>query len=171
MSGIVYTIGYGNRDADAIWSALRNAGIGVLLDVRSAPYSRHRPQFSKDPLSRAAVRHSIGYRFVGRALGGRPDDPSCYVDGKVDYALCRERRAFQDGIDQVVAMATGGQIACLVCAEEDPARCHRTLLITPALVKAGVDVRHLLPDGSWESHQDLVERTRSPQMTLFGGAS
>jgi len=167
LSGVVYTIGYGNRDADAIWASLHEAGVQVLLDVRSAPYSRHRPEFSKDPLSRAARRHSIEYQFLGRSLGARPDDPSCYVDGKVDYALCRKRPVFAEGLAQIQALLAEGKTCCLLCAEAAPSCCHRTLLVTPALVRTGVDVRHLLPGGGWESHGDLVKRTRSPQMTLF----
>ena len=165
--GTAFTIGYGNRDAEALWAALRDADVGVLVDVRSAPYSRHRPEFSKRSLQREAIRRGFEYRFLGEELGGRPDAPTCYSDGRIVYARCRERAPFREGIVAVAALADAGQRPCLLCAEEDPARCHRTELITPALIDAGVEVVHLLRDGSHEPHDDLVRRIREPQMGLF----
>ncbi len=165
--GRAYTIGYGNRDVEAFWAALRDADVGVLVDVRSAPYSRHRPEFSKRPLQREAAKRGLEYRFLGEELGGRPDAPTCYVDGRIVYARCRERAPFREGIVAVAALADKGRRPCLLCAEEDPARCHRTDLVTPALVEAGLEVVHLLADGSQEGHEELVRRVRDPQMDLF----
>lgn len=165
--GRAFTIGYGNRDTEAFWAALRDAEVGVLVDVRSSPYSRHRPEFSKRPLQREAARRGFEYGFLGEKLGGRPDAPTCYVDGRIVYARCRERAPFRDGIVAVAALAAEGHRPCLMCAEEDPARCHRTELLSPALADAGVEVVHLLPDGSRETHEDLTRRIREPQMGLF----
>lgn len=165
----MFTIGYGNRDAEAFWAALRDAGVGALVDVRSAPYSRHRPEFSKRPLQREAARRGIEYRFLGEELGGRPDAPICYVDGRIVYARCRERASFREGIVAVVALADEGRFPCLMCAEEDPVNCHRAELVSPALVEAGVEVVHLLSDGAREGHDDLVRRLRGPQIGLFDG--
>jgi len=163
----VYTIGYGNRDAERFWETLRGVGVTVLVDVRSAPYSRHRPEFSKRALQSEASRLGFAYRFLGAELGGRPEAPTCYVDGRVVYARCRERAPFREGIIAVAALATQDRTPCLMCAEADPANCHRTELISPALIDAGVEVVHLLPDGTLESHGELIHRTCKPQMTLF----
>ena len=35
-----------------------------------------------------------------------------------------------------------------MCSEGRPERCHRTLLVAPALLARGARVRHLLKDGS-----------------------
>ena len=83
------------------------------------------------------------------------------------YARCRERAPFREGIIEIVALAAAGKVPCLMCAEEDPARCHRTELVSPALIDAGVEVRHLLRDGSWERHEALIRRNQPPQMRLF----
>lgn len=164
----VYTIGYGNLDGETFWGNLRDAGVQVLVDVRSAPYSRHRPEFSRAPLQSEAERRGFEYIFLGHQLGGRPDAPICYVNGRVDYARCAERAPFRDGIAAVTALARDGRRPVLMCAEEDPARCHRTRLVTPAIVEAGVEVVHLLKDGSSECHDAMVRRDRGPQMGLFG---
>lgn len=165
--GRAFTIGYGNRGAEAFWAALRGAGVGVLVDVRSAPYSRHRPEFSKRPLQREAVRRGFEYRFLGEELGGRPDAPACYVDGRIVHARCRERGPFREAAALVAALADEGRRPCLMCAEEDPARCHRAELISPALVEAGVEVVHLLADGSRQDHAVLARRMQGPQLGLF----
>lgn len=55
----------------------------------------------------------------------------------------------------------------LICAEEDPARCHRRHLIAPALEAEGFRVEHLRADGSSESSTQLRERLKPPQPALF----
>ena len=46
----VFTIGYGSRTLDDFVRVLQNYDIEFVLDVRSAPYSRFKPEFSKDAL-------------------------------------------------------------------------------------------------------------------------
>lgn len=52
-----------------------------------------------------------------------------------------------------------------MCAEEDPVRCHRRLLVTPALRRAGAGVVHMRGDGRLEP--DDVAPPSSPQLGLF----
>ncbi len=54
-----------------------------------------------------------------------------------------------------------------MCAEEDPSRCHRRLLITRTLVRRGVDVRHVRGTGAVESEAELEKRSRSGQLSLL----
>jgi len=75
----IYTIGHGNRSIEEFVELLRRYEIQFLLDVRSQPYSRYVPQFSKDALEKYMKQHEIRYIFLGDALGGRPKDESCYV--------------------------------------------------------------------------------------------
>jgi uncharacterized protein (DUF488 family) len=44
----------------------------------------------------------------------------------------------------------------ILCAEEDPARCHRATLLAPALVARRARVAHLRHDGSVEMHQEAL---------------
>ena len=98
----VYTIGYGARDIAAFLDVLRAHDIGYLLDVRSTPYSRFKPEFSKDALARTVREQGIQYLYLGHQLGGQPDDPSCYQgDGKVDYAVVAQLPAFRVGLERV----------------------------------------------------------------------
>jgi uncharacterized protein (DUF488 family) len=42
-----------------------------------------------------------------------------------------------------------------MCSEEDPARCHRRLLVTRALTGRGVEVRHIRGNGSVVTEAEL----------------
>jgi hypothetical protein len=81
----IYTIGYGNRSLDSFIATLQQYQIAYLVDVRTAPYSRFKPEYSKEALAAALQAKGIRYLFLGDKLGGRPPDPTCYTDGKVDY--------------------------------------------------------------------------------------
>jgi uncharacterized protein (DUF488 family) len=82
----VYTIGYGTREIDAVITLLRRYRINYLIDIRSKPYSRYKPDFSKDKLEEHLKQAGIRYVFMGDSLGGRPDDPACYDDeGRVAH--------------------------------------------------------------------------------------
>ncbi len=43
----IYTIGHSNQDMVAFLKLLKDNSIQVVVDVRSAPYSRYVPQFNK----------------------------------------------------------------------------------------------------------------------------
>lgn len=80
----IYTIGYGSRSIEELIEVLHAHQISFLIDVRSAPYSRYKPEFSKAPLANELEQHGVRYVFMGDTLGGRPDDETCYTNGNVD---------------------------------------------------------------------------------------
>ena len=59
----LFTIGYGSRSLEQLIATLKSNGIGFLLDVRSSPYSKFKPEFSKEVLQlrleRAQIRYSV----------------------------------------------------------------------------------------------------------------
>ena len=83
----IYTIGYGARDMDAFIAALKKFDVAFLIDVRSKPYSRYKPDFSKHALEQHLQQAGIRYVFMGDTLGGMPDNLDCYTEGKVDYPI------------------------------------------------------------------------------------
>ena len=96
------------RSVEALIAALRAHDIATLVDVRSAPYSCYKPEFSKDALERELKHMGIRYVYLGDALGGRPNDPDCYVDDKVDYERVKGKPFYQAGIERVrVSLAAG----------------------------------------------------------------
>ena len=99
---VIYTIGYGKRELDEMISLLEGHGINYLIDVRSSPYSKFKPDFSRRSLEAALERRDIRYVFMGDLLGGRPEDEDCYVDGKVDYGRVRKITPFKHGIERLL---------------------------------------------------------------------
>ena len=153
----IFTIGHSTHPIDAFIALLRQHGVTALADVRSSPYSRFNPQFNKDALVRELEVQGIKYVFLGRELGARTDDRSCYENGRVQYRRLALTEPFRDGIERVRKGSSKHRIA-LVCAEKEPLDCHRTLLVARALEEQGVEVRHILGDGRLEPHRDTLER-------------
>ena len=151
------TIGHSTHSMELFLELLLKHKVSAVADVRSAPYSRYCPQFNKEEFSRSLQEHGIKYVFLGRELGARADDPSCYVNGRVKYSRLAERSAFQKGIERLMTGARDHRIA-LMCAERDPLECHRTLLVARALDQEGIAVEHIHSDGHLERHGDAMER-------------
>jgi len=136
---------------------LRRHEITEVADVRSAPYSRRYPWFSREALSHPLERHGVGYRFLGRELGARSTDPACRRDGRVRFELLAASQSFVHGVDSVLRSAAERRVA-LLCAEKEPLDCHRTILVAPALAARGARVSHILSDGRVEPHAAALER-------------
>src|SRR5437879_1781638 len=103
IKGTIYTVGYGSRTIDELVALLQRYAIEYLVDVRSQPYSSYKPEFSRDKLAERLAQVGIRYVFTGDTLGGRPADKSCYVNGKVDYNILREKPFYQEGIARLHA--------------------------------------------------------------------
>jgi uncharacterized protein (DUF488 family) len=154
MTTTIFTIGHSRHPAEHFASLLHANTIARLVDVRSHPVSKWAPHFGKVALSQWLDRHGIDYVFLGRELGGRPDGAEYRRQGgAVDYARRAEAPDFTAGIERLVSLAAGRRTVIL-CAEEDPSRCHRRLLVAPALRRAGVSVVHIRGDGSVERDDD-----------------
>ena len=166
----IFTIGHSTHSIDGFLGLLRQHGITALADVRSTPFSRFNPQFNKEKLARSLNAHDIKYVFLGRELGARSDDRSCYENGRVQYARLARTELFHRGLDRVMRGAQSHRIA-LMCAEKEPLECHRTLLVARTLVEHGVPVHHILADGRLETHGDTMMRLLSalglPHEDLF----
>ena len=151
----LYSIGHSNHAIERFLALLDRHAIKMLADVRSMPASRHHPQFGKRRLMDCLAARGVGYAFLGRELGGRPRDPDCFVDGVVAYDRVAATTAFRDGLSQLIALARAQRVA-MMCAERDPAACHRTHLIAPKLVARGWKVRHILADGSLQRYEGMA---------------
>ena len=65
----IFTIGHSTRTVAEFVALLRQAGIDLLIDVRSVPRSRTNPQFNADALPETLGDAGISYRQLP-ALGG-----------------------------------------------------------------------------------------------------
>lgn len=180
----LYTIGHSNITADDFLDLLKQHDINVLVDVRSAPFSKHAPQFNKGDLHAFLNKNGVDYRFAGEHLGGRPSHADVYKDNKmpdketkrqdflqaVQYKQVMQRDWYQKGISHLIRIIQettkqGGNVA-IMCSEGNPQECHRHHLITRSLIDPAVkiiddidvSVHHILKDGSLQSvNEDVFE--------------
>ena len=126
------------------------------MDTRSAPVSRRAAFANKRTMPALLEQKGISYVYLGDALGGKPSDDDLYgKDGKPDYPKMSSQQSFQAGIDAVLEIAERETVV-LMCSEEDPWKCHRHLLIGPAMLQRGVGLMHIRRDGSVQHSDGLL---------------
>ncbi len=153
---MIFSIGHSNHDYEAFLALLRSAGIGTIADVRSVPYSRRVPHFNLQRLSGQLERDGIGYCYVRQELGGRPNDPELFRDGRADYERMAARPSFAHGLMLLLSHAPSR--TAMLCSERDPLDCHRCLLVGRALWQRSVPVAHILVSGETLSQQRIEQR-------------
>lgn len=154
----VFTIGHSRHSLEDFLRLLKQHRIDAVADVRSAPFSRFAQWFNKETISEALKANGIKYVFLGKELGGRPSDRSCYSDhGQVLFDRLSRTEPFLEGIRRILSGAERFRIA-LMCSEKDPLECHRGILVSRVLDEQGVQVRHILSNGSIEPYFDSIDR-------------
>lgn len=171
MGPVIRTLGHSRHTLDRFAELARAHGVETVVDVRGQPFSRFNPQFNREPFRDGLAAHGIGYLWEGERLSGRPKDRAFYLpDGKLDIDALRAWPALADGIAEITELA-GREAIALVCAEEDPLRCHRRFLLTPPLQDRNCAVIHIRGDGTLETEAETAQRAAPPaktQMDLFG---
>ena len=160
----IYTIGHSNVEANKIVQLLQEYQVDVLVDVRSSPYSQYVTQFNRDTFAQLLDDSGIEYVFAGSYLGGRPKDPTCYKDDKVDYNEVAKRQWYQKGIERLIEIADERRTA-IMCSEENPQQCHRHHLIAQTLLEMGVTVLHIRGNNVLESAN--LEEKQAEQLSFF----
>ncbi|MDR3640795.1 MAG: DUF488 domain-containing protein [Humidesulfovibrio sp.] len=171
-SRAIFTAGFSNLSLDRFLDNMRAYEIQVLVDVRSKPFASYTPHFNKDSIKAAALAAGFGYRYMGRELGGLPDNPVFYDDaGHVLYDRIAAQPWFEQGIENVLFDLRRGKRLALTCGEDDPRHCHRRLLVGRVLRERGIGVAHILANGGLIAEAELLdaERRIPRQLTLFGG--
>jgi uncharacterized protein (DUF488 family) len=139
----IFTIGYEGATVAEFISALQNAGVERVIDVRALPNSR-RPGFSKTPLRNALAEAGIDYVHL-RALGTPAEGRAAARAGRIEDL----QRIYAGQLELPEAMAAGAQMvemakekpSALLCYEREPSGCHRSLLLQA--VAPDVDAVHL----------------------------
>jgi uncharacterized protein (DUF488 family) len=162
----IWTVGHSNHSADHFAQLVSSEQVEFLADVRSYPYSRFAPQFNRDEIAATMSGHGVGYLFLGEELGGRPTRDEHYdAGGHALYGPMSEEKAFADAIERLILGAQRHRIA-LLCSEGDPRHCHRRLLVGKVLTDRGVELRHILTDGTILTERS-VKLADDAQFTLL----
>lgn len=170
------TFGHGTAEQPEIVGLLRDADVGLLVDVRRFPGSRRNPHVARDELARWLPEAGIAYRWEPR-LGGRrtvaaasraaadvhpdssatgtddPGDPWWRVEAFRAYAAHTRTDEFRAGLADLLADVDRGPRATVVmCSETVWWRCHRRLISDVAVLLHSVPVEHLGHDGRRAPH-------------------
>ncbi|MDO8281551.1 MAG: DUF488 family protein [Thermodesulfovibrionia bacterium] len=132
---MIYTIGYQKSNLKHIISIMDAKDIGLLVDVRSVPYSRvpEKYEFNKN---RMIEELKDKYLWVGDICGGKSGNP-----------------VPQKCINEIIDLHKGrGFNLLLMCMENHPCDCHRLYDISRRLVKSGEIPVHLFDGNEVETH-------------------
>jgi len=154
----IYTIGYGQRKIADFIAILRRYDIKYLVDVRSQPYSRIQPDYSREALDNHLRGNNMRYVFMGDQLGGRPSDTSCYdQEGRVDYKVIKTKFFFTQGLDRLEKASLLEDNVVIMCSEGKPHECHRSKLIGEALLsERHIDAIHIDERGEEKTHKQVM---------------
>ena len=156
MGNPFFTIGHSTRPIAAFIELLKEAEVGLVVDVRTVPRSRTNPQYNSDALPRSLIGSQIGYEHIA-ALGGLrgraldvPPQANAFWESQsfhnyADYAMGEDFRA---GLTRLRELGRVQRCA-IMCAEAVWWRCHRRI-IADYLLAMGDTVFHILGPGRVE---------------------
>jgi len=127
---VIFTIGYGNRTPEQLLQILQDNHIDVVWDIRANPHGWS--GFYRYPKIASWLRENkILYRHFS-VLG----NPSKKLE---DFRLSWATKTF---ILSVIERQKETNVnVCLLCAEKDPQKCHRSLIVKQLGLEA--EVKHL----------------------------
>ncbi len=159
MVQIIYTIGHSSHDLSTFFSRLNHYNINEIIDIRRSPRSTHFPHFNDEQLKQECLsRSSFRYSFYGDILGGRRrrrkslgNLNNALLDSDSHaYADHMQRIEFQQTINQLVSLSSS---LVLLCSENNPEQCHRSLLADYLILVHHIHVIHILFNGDTRDHQ------------------
>lgn len=162
----IYTIGYGSRSLADLVNTLKRYAIQYVIDVRSQPYSRYRPEFSREVLEHHLAEQRLRYVYMGDLLGGRPGKSTFYTEGKVDYSKFWNSPSFNAGVERLKKAREKNLRVVLMCSEGKPQDCHRSKMIGTFLADGGITVQHIDEKGQLRSHEDILALLTGGQKPL-----
>jgi uncharacterized protein (DUF488 family) len=162
---MLFTIGYATKPFTTFVEQLKRHSIDVVADVRSVPFSKVFVDYHQPALEQSLPQHSLKYVYLGNELGPRSKDPAHYdSSGQVQFSALMGSRLFLRGIDRLNLGLTKGFNIALLCAEKDPASCHRSLLVSYCLSRAQqLEIKHIDHAGKLESQAELEQRLVAQQ--------
>jgi uncharacterized protein (DUF488 family) len=172
------TVGHGTLPADDFAALLRDAGVDLLVDIRSFPGSRAHPQFKREAMEQWLPDAGIAYRW-DRRLGGRrrlpKDEPVVDTWWRVEafaaYAAYTRTLPWHEGFEALLADIARYRVA-ICCSEAVWWRCHRRLVADVVQLTQPVDVLDLAHDARLTPHPvaEGARVTADGQVVWDGGS-
>ena len=157
----IFSIGHSSHKLETFIGLLREYGIQVLVDTRSYPYSKYAPHFDSSVLKETISNAGMKYLYLGRELGGRPDQLEYYdASGRVLYGKVAQTENFLEGIRRLESGLKAFKVA-IMCSEENPSACHRRLLVGRVLSMRGVLLYHIRGNGTLQTEAELAAQEKN----------
>ncbi|MCK7624341.1 DUF488 domain-containing protein [Streptomyces sp. RS10V-4] len=168
---MLLTFGHGTATAAEMARLLRGAEVRRLVDVRTAPGSRHNPDAGRDAMARWVPEAGLAYRWEKRLGGWRkaaPDTPDTALRNQsfTGYAGHMRTPEFVAAVDELLVEAAAERTA-VMCAETVWWRCHRRMIADFVVLARGTEVRHLMHDGRLRPHPVSPEARLLPGERLL----
>lgn len=119
----ILTCGHSARSFDDLTNLLIANDVTLLVDVRSKPFSRYCPHFNRSFLEKNLPTEYLWMKNLGGLGFVAPD-------------------AFDEAIENLIRFSKRYRV-CVMCAEKEPAKCHRATKIAPVLEARGIKVLHI----------------------------
>ena len=139
------TIGYEGTTIDTVLTTLKDARVGLLIDVRAVPQSR-KPGFSKRQLSAALDEAGIGYVHLQGLGTPKPGRDAVRAGHPERMEVIFHEHMTSDRAQAELAQAKAlarERPSCLLCFERDHRTCHRRLVAEMIVAETGQTVVHL----------------------------
>jgi uncharacterized protein (DUF488 family) len=139
------TIGYEGTTIDTVLTTLRDARVGLLIDVRAVAQSR-KPGFSKRQLAAALDGAGIAYVHLQGLGTPKPGRDAVRAGHPERMEVIFREHMTSDRAQAELAQAKDlvrERHACLLCFERDHNTCHRRLVAEMIVAETGQSVVHL----------------------------
>lgn len=143
MPNTIYTIGHSNLSFMHFVSLIQANDITHVIDIRNIPYSRHAPWSNKSRLPELLQPINVRYTYLGHKLGGKKQPLK-----DVEKQQGNTPQKIYDEAIQVLLQLSLRENLLLLCAESDPANCHRQHIVAQSLIRSDAKVLHILKNGS-----------------------
>lgn len=160
LANRLYSIGYASKTIEMFLAQLKQHGINAIADVRSVPYSKVFHDYHREALMTTLKQAGVHYVYLGEELGPRSKNDAHYNEQQqVQFDRLMQSPLYLDGVARVQSGLDKGLCIALMCAEKDPANCHRSLLIGYDLQRRlGMSLQHIKHDGALETQQAMEAR-------------
>lgn len=126
----IYTFGYEGHSLGGFLLLMQEYAVQLVIDVRETPLCRENPAFDKFALIKALRASFLDYIYL-KPLSSTQEmrDLKKEECGTLRYFQLYERHLQRhSGLIREIVRETQGLNLCLLCRENDPETCHRTII-------------------------------------------
>ena len=157
---ILYTVGHSSHSFEEFAELLSRQKIDVVVDTRSAPYSRYAPQFDREILQRTLSKSGLKYLFLGGDLGVA-HKWEYDSQGHVVYGRIKSDPSFSSGIERLERGITEFRVA-LMCGKRIRLIATGVCLIGRTMVERGHQIMHIRADGRIQTDAEVTTESGKP---------